>query len=120
MNVFRFTEFEVYQDAKKFRKLIRKYLHKIPKSEQYKLIDQIDRAALSVVLNIAEGSGKKTDKDFANFLQISAGSVNEVIAGFDIALDDQHITQIEYNEIKTLGASVVNQLGGFMKILRQR
>jgi four helix bundle protein len=50
----------------------------------YYLVDQIRRAALSVALNIAEGSAKGSDKDFNRYIHISLGSAYEVIAALDI------------------------------------
>lgn len=49
-----------------------------PAEEHYNLTSQTKRAVLSISNNIAEGCGKLTKKDFANFLQISLGSTNEV------------------------------------------
>ena len=49
-----------------------------PKEEQYGITSQIRRAAVSIPTNIAEGSGKFTSKDFANYLQTSLGSAHEV------------------------------------------
>ncbi|MBU0570016.1 four helix bundle protein, partial [Patescibacteria group bacterium] len=66
--LFRFLSFPVYKKAKKFRRLARGLLKKFPSSEKYLLVDQILRALLSICLNIAEGSNRKTDKDKASFL----------------------------------------------------
>jgi four helix bundle protein len=53
-------------------------LPSFPKSEQYELSSQMKRAAYSVPMNIAEGCGRNSDKDFANFLDIALGSVHEL------------------------------------------
>ncbi len=51
---------------------------KFPKEERFELTAQLNRAALSIPLNIAEGCERFTDKDFAHFLDTSLGSTNEV------------------------------------------
>lgn len=48
-----------------------------PKEELFGLVSQIRRAATSIPTNIAEGCGRNTDKEFARFLYISIGSINE-------------------------------------------
>ena len=120
MATFRFRNFKVYQDAKKFRQLVRKILKKFPSDERYALTDQISRSCLSIVLNIAEGSAKKSDKEFSRFLEISIASVNEVVAGFDLALDDTLISQEDFSQIENEAENIAKQLGGFMKVLRKR
>ena len=117
MDTFRFRNFEVYHDAKKFRTLVRSIIATFPNDERFQLTDQISRACLSIILNIAEGSAKNSDKDFARFLETSIASVNEVIAGFDIALDDGLINQEQFNQIELSAKSIANQLGGFRKKL---
>lgn len=115
---FRFRTFPVYQDAKKWRRHCKELLKKFPKSERYLLDDQIERALLSVILNIAEGCSKISDKDFARFLDSAMGSVNEVVAGFDVAQDDGIITMEEYLAVEQSSEKLVNQLGGFARFLR--
>ena len=61
------TSVEIYQATRKF-----------PSFETYGLADQLRRASVSVVSNIAEGAGRKSEKDFAHFLEISMGSAYEV------------------------------------------
>jgi len=100
MVAFRFRQFKVYHDAKKFRKLCLKLVDKLKLQHAYDLADQIKRASLSVVLNIAEGSSKRSDIDFARFLETSSGSVNEVVAAFDLANDEDLISHNEYLQIE--------------------
>lgn len=77
MRKFRFREFKVYKGAIKFRMEIKILASKyFPASENYQLTDQIIRAANSIVLNIAEGADRGTDKDFALFLNRSHTSVH--------------------------------------------
>ena len=116
METFRFKSFEVYEDAKKFRKLVKGLLKKFPFHSR-SLVDQIERACLSIVLNIAEGSAKRSDKDFARFLEISVSSINEVIAGFDLACDDGLISKEEFLLIEVAAESIAKQLRGFIKKL---
>lgn len=53
-------------------------MSQFPKEETFGLISQIRRAAVSIPTNIAEGTGRRTDREFARFLDISAGSINEL------------------------------------------
>ncbi|MBU0767295.1 four helix bundle protein [Patescibacteria group bacterium] len=117
VDTFRFRQFKVYQDAKIFRKLVVEMLNKFQIERKFALLNQIDRASISIVLNIAEGSAKKSDKEFARFLEISIASANEVVAAFDIAQDDRIITQKDFDLIEREAANVVKQLGGFKKTL---
>ncbi len=56
---------------------IYKITKRFPSDEKYRLTDQLCRAALSIPLNICEGSGRNTHKDFAHFLYIARGSLHE-------------------------------------------
>lgn len=78
-------------------------------------MSQMRRASLSVVLNIAEGAGKKSDKDFNRFVTISIGSVYEVVACLDVARD---ITKGDYKELISWYRDLRNQLGSFSKKLK--
>ncbi len=118
MAAFRFRQFKVYKDAKSFRRHSVKLVEKIKKKHAYDIADQIRRASLSVVLNIVEGSSKRSDIDFARFLETSTGSVNEVVTGFDIACDEDLITKEDFVSIEKEAEEILNQLGGFIKSLR--
>jgi len=56
-------------------------------SKDFELRSQIRRSAVSIMANIAEGQGRRTDKDFANFLNMSLGSVAESKSHIYLALD---------------------------------
>lgn len=65
----------------------------------YCLTSQVRRAVNSIVLNIAEGSNRKTDIDFRRFLYNSLTSLEEVVACLDIALDENYIKEDSHGEL---------------------
>ena len=91
---------------------------KFPKEERYELTAQLNRAALSVPLNIVEGCGRYTDKDFAHFLDNSLGSVNETDYCCYAAVEFGYITVDDYNIINQLVNEVRAMLISFLKFLR--
>ncbi|OGK57335.1 hypothetical protein A3J15_03440 [Candidatus Roizmanbacteria bacterium RIFCSPLOWO2_02_FULL_38_10] len=114
MNTFRFRKFKVYQDSLKFRKEIRYLIDTyFPKKELYLLSDQLLRATNSVILNIAEGTDRSTDKDFANFLNKSQTSINEIVSCFDIALVDNYISEKVHDDYLFKAIHLVDQLTAF-------
>ena len=115
---FRFQKFQVYNDARKFINSIYGTCRKYPRDEQFGLTAQLRKAALSIALNIAEGSDRGSDKDFNRFIQMSIGSVNEVIAALDISLDNKYLDKDTYNALLIQAESIVKQLSGFSKKLK--
>lgn len=72
-----FRELKVWQDAIVVAKEVYLQSRQFPESEKYGLTSQINRAVVSIASNIAEGSGRSTNKDFCNFLSIALGSAYE-------------------------------------------
>ncbi len=91
---------------------------KLPKEERYELTSQLQRAALSVPLNIVEGCGRFTDKDFAHFLDNSLGSVNETDYCCFAAFELNYISKEDYDIINKLVNEVRAMLLAFLKFLR--
>lgn len=111
---FRFREGPVYKDARAFRMEIKKrILPKINKMELFNLGDQLLRALSSIILNIAEGAYRKSDKDFARFLNQAITSLYEVVACLDLLLDDVAITEQEHDEFVVQAESIAKQLNKF-------
>ena len=105
-----YKELEVYQEGYNLLKEVYVITKKYPKEEQYVMLTQIRRAALSVILNIAEGYGRQSKDDFKRFLKISFGSVNEVEVLLELSKDLKYISEEQYNEIivkyNTLGKRI--------------
>ena len=118
---FRFREFRVYKEARILGLEIKRItkLH-FPKEEQYALTSQTRRAFDSIILNIAEGSDRSTDKDFALFLNRAHTSLNEVVACLDIAYDNNYINKKELESCIQKLADLGNQITAFRKTLLDR
>ena len=83
--VFRFEKLDVWQKAIEFADNIYSATKGFPVEERFGLTSQLRRAAVSVSSNIAEGSGRPSDKEFARFLEIAYGSTMEVVSQARIA-----------------------------------
>ena len=87
---FNFQELQVYQRSLEFANEVYVVTKDWPKEHTYSIIDQLRRAALSIVLNIAEGSSR-TKLDFKRFLTISRGSCFECVPITEIAFKQKLI-----------------------------
>lgn len=110
----------IWQRARELLKLIYLHSENFPKSEEFGLKSQVRRAGVSVVLNIVEGYRRSTTKDFLHFLNISNGSLSELEAAFEIALDLNFVTQEKYSEIEIKRSEVGYLLHQFIKSLKHK
>lgn len=104
-----FREVKVWGKAHSLVLKIYKMTRKFPKEELYGLISQMRRAGISIAANIAEGSGKKGDADFARFLQISMGSASELEYFLLLSHDLGFITKEEF-EISTSDVTEIKKM----------
>ena len=96
----RYKELKVWQKAIDLAVEVYKITEKLPKDERFGLIGQMNRSAVSIPSNIAEGAGRNTDKDFNNFLGVALGSSFELDTQLVISnrleyLNDQDFHQTE-------------------------
>jgi len=96
---FRFERIEAWQLARAFNGSVYRASRGFPKEEAFALTSQIRRASVSVSSNIAEGSGRNSDADFAHFLEIAYGSLMEVISQLCIALDERYLSEADFRAI---------------------
>ena len=71
-------------------------------SKDFELRSQIRRSAVSIMANIAEGFGRRSDKEFANFLNMAHGSVSETQSHLYVALDLHYVDQVTFTKIYEL------------------
>jgi len=114
---FRFLKWKVYKDAKDFFGIALKIVKQLPKEYRFELGSQLIRAGLSVILNIAEGSGKSTDKELNRYFDIALGSLYEALAVCDILKDNNFIEEKEFKDVFEQINDISNQIGGFKKKL---
>jgi len=118
MEKFRFRKWKVYNDSQELFSIILKIVKELPKEFRFEIGSQMIRAALSVALNIAEGSGKTTDKELNRFLNISLGSLYETIAALDALKINGMIQEKLYTSASDLTEQIASQLGGLKKKLK--
>lgn len=94
---FNFEKLDVYQRALEFTDEVYRITRKFPKEEQFGLTSQLRRAAVSIVANIAEGSGRYHKRDYAQFVRMSRGSVYECVALLQISMRQNYLVREEYN-----------------------
>lgn len=87
-------------------------------SKDFALRDQVRRSAISIMANIAEGQGRNSDKEFANFLNFAHGSASETQSHLYIALDLGYLEKTGFNEIYALLDEISRMIMGLMKHLR--
>jgi four helix bundle protein len=96
---FRFEKLEVWQEVRKINQVIYRLTKRFPRQEMFAMTAQVRRAAISVSSNIAEGSGRNSDKDFAHFLEQSYASLMEVASVFFPGLDEVYVTETDLDEL---------------------
>jgi len=117
--VERFEDLEAWKISRELTKEI----YRVSKNEffikDYGLRNQICRAAVSIMSNIAEGFERGGNKEFANFLSIAKGSAGEVRSQLYIALDQKYISESEFNLLYNKSTQNSRVISGLIKYLNQ-
>ena len=120
MRIERFEDIQAWQEARKLTAQIYKLTRVEPFSRDFGLKDQIQRAAVSVMGNIAEGFGRKSNQDFLRFLGIAYSSVLEVQSHLYVALDLGYIDRKQFEATYNMAASTMRLIGGFINYLQNQ
>jgi len=106
MSVRRFEDLVVWQKARVLTNEIYKITKKPEFSKDLGLKDQIQRASVSIMSNIAEGFERGSKEEFIQFLYISRGSCGEVRTQLYVAKDQNYITEEEFQKLQDLAVEV--------------
>jgi four helix bundle protein len=112
-----YKDLKVWEKAHEFTLKVYEESRSFPKEELYSLTNQLRRAASSIPANIAEGCGKNSRSDFANFLNIALGSANEADYFLLLSKDLNYLVLSRYetlseriNEVKAMLISLINRV----------
>lgn len=110
---------KVWQASMEFVAELYKELEKFPAYERFGLAAQLQRAAVSVPSNLAEGAARKNTRELIQFLYIARGSVAEVDTQLEIALRVGHLQEPAYKELAKKLEHVSRMLSGLIASLRE-
>jgi len=94
-----FKELRIWQDSMAIVEEIYKIIGDFPKNEQFSLVSQMNRCAVSIPSNIAEGSGRESNKDFRRFLSISSSSSFELETQLIIAIRIGFLSKDDFDRV---------------------
>jgi four helix bundle protein len=114
MGIIKFEDIIAWQ---KSRELVIKVYNIFKESKDFGFKNQIERASVSVMNNIAEGFERRTNNEFRYFLYVSKGSVGEVRSMLYLALDLKKISKEDFNELYNLTNEISKILTGLIKTI---
>lgn len=113
----RFEDIQAWQKARELVREVYRVSVAGKFQRDYGLRDQIRRAAVSSMSNIAEGFARKTSRDFAHFLDVAKGSAVEVQSLFYVASDVGYVSSDEFRSLHELAEEVISLVSGFTTYL---
>ena len=119
MKVEKFEDIKAWQEARELVRLVYKAINgKNEFARDFRLANQIQGSAVSIMANIAEGFARKSDKEFVQYLFVSKASAAEVQSHLYVALDQNFISRKQFDEIYKKADSVSKMNSNFIKYLR--
>ncbi|MFA4837325.1 MAG: four helix bundle protein [Dehalococcoidia bacterium] len=116
--IAKFEDINAWQKARDIVTIIYSVTNKGNFAKDYNLRDQIRRASISIMSNIAEGYGRQTDKEFTQFLYMARGSAAEVQSQLYVALDLGYLSKPAFQELYDLAEETMKLVSGFIKYLK--
>ena len=114
-----FREYKVRQDAVEYASLVYNVTEKMPWFEKKGLCDQLQRAAVSISSNIAEGAARSSSTEFIHFLNYALGSAFEVETQLLVSKNIGYLTDDIYSQLSNKISSIERQLNGLISSLRK-
>lgn len=116
--VKRFEDVIAWQKARELVKMVYEMTREGDFARDFSLKEQIRRAAVSIMSNIAEGFSRQTDKEFIQFLYIAKGSVSETQSQLYVARDLGYIEIEEFNRVYETASEIARLITGFIRYLQ--
>lgn len=120
MRIERFEDIKAWQEAKELTVEVYRITNEGDFARDFGLRDQVRRAAVSVMANIAEGFGRDSTKEFIRFLQIAKASAFEVQSHLHVAVALGYIAQDQFDSSYAHCLSVSRLIGGFINYLSKQ
>ena len=117
MKKHNFRNLKIYQRSVAFAVEIYRITKRFPKEELYGITSQIRRAVISISLNIAEGSGNSSEKEFKRYLEIALRSGYEVMSCLEIALLIGYCNQEDHARLIAEADEIAAMITGFARSL---
>lgn len=114
---FGFEKLIAWQKARKLYKKIRELTSTFPNSERYDLTSQMNRASHGICSCLAEGSGRKTNKDKLHYVNMSYASLLELVSDLILSFDNKYISEVKLKELKTDCQELSKILSGLKRSL---
>jgi four helix bundle protein len=115
--MFNFEKLDVWQKAIDFADLVYNYTRHFPTDERFGLTNQMRRAAVSISSNIAEGTSRMSQADFARFVEIATGSVFEVVSQCFIGRRQAFLSEESFRTLYSAADEIGRMLSGLRKSL---
>ena len=115
----RFEELAFWQQARELTRLVYGLTQKDGFAKDYGLKDQIQRAAVSVMSNIAEGFSRGSNTEFLQFLFVAKGSLSEVQSQLYVALDLAYISRDEFRQLYAKADQVAKTMNAFIQSVKR-
>ena len=113
-----FRQLQIWKEGMEVTKQVYQLLVKFPPSEKFGLVSQISRSAVSVPSNVAEGSSRSSDKEFAHFLSIALGSLFELETQLLLSIELEIINKDEIGSIIENIIQLQKKISAFRKTLK--
>jgi len=110
--MFRFEKFDVWQGAIEFADRVYAVSAKFPTDERFGLTSQMRRASVSISSNIAEGSSRSSDADFARFIEIGHGSLMETVSQSHIGKRQSFLLAEDFKDLYDRAERLSRMLSG--------
>jgi len=116
---FKYEDLEIWQISMQLIKPVYKLINNFPKEEMFALSSQGRRSVTSIPLNISEGAGRQSKKDFSCFINRAITSLQEIDTCLKIAIELDYINKSDYDSLKPTIEKLYFKMIAFNKSLRK-